>query len=81
MPALYDDVGPPLLVQGYAARFGVVSHGRHPMRLLPGACDHVGLPVYATFWHNPEQEFADARNGSLVVWQDTAGVCFEAAVP
>jgi Caudovirus prohead serine protease len=81
MPALYDDVGPPLLVQGYAARFGVVSHGHHPMRLLPDAADYVGLPVYATFWHNPDQEFADARDGSLAVWADAYGVAFEAAVP
>jgi phage head maturation protease len=80
MPALYDDVGPPLRLQGYAARFGVVSAGPDPMRLLPGACDHVGLPVYATFWHEPNQEFADARDGSLAVWQDAHGVCFEAAL-
>jgi phage head maturation protease len=81
MPALYDDTGPPLLIQGYASVFGVVSAGPDPMRLLPGACDHVGLPVFATFWHDPDQEFADARDGSLAVWTDAYGVAFEAAVP
>jgi hypothetical protein len=51
------------------------------LRLLPGACDHVGLPVYATFGHTPEQEFADARDGSLAIWADAYGVAFEAALP
>jgi Caudovirus prohead serine protease len=80
MVVLYDDVEP-LRVQGYATVWNVVHSCPAPLRLLPGACDHVGLPVYATFGHNPEQEFADARDGSLAIWTDDYGLCFEAALP
>jgi hypothetical protein len=80
MPALYDDTGPPLRVQGFATVWGQVHFCPHPLRLLPGAADFIGLPVFATLWHDGAHEFADARDGSLKIWSDDYGVAFEAAL-
>jgi hypothetical protein len=81
--ALYDDLGPPVLVRGYAAVFGctyAIGDGVLE-RISPGAFTwHAGQPPFLAFGHGSER-LAWCGDRSLSVWQDVRGVAFEAALP
>ena len=78
--ALYEDQGPPLLVQGYAAAFDrpywLAADERWEL-VAPGAFDFSARPVPILFGHLPGMRYAPRAR----LFQDGHGLGFEFALP
>lgn len=80
MPSLYDDQGPPLLVQGYAAVFARpywLSAAQCWERIEPGAFELTNDAVPALFAHDRTMQYASRTT----LWQDEHGLAFEFELP
>jgi HK97 family phage prohead protease len=79
---LYDDVGPPVYVRGYASVFNrLYDIGNGVMeRVHPGAFDLSG-GIFVTFDHDHDRRFAHTGDKSLALWQDSVGLGFQFKLP
>lgn len=82
MASLYDDVGPPIMVCGYASVFGVTYATDDGLeRVEPAAFSLAGKPLFAAVDHDHERPFARTGDRTLEAWQDSHGLAFRCALP